>query len=93
MTTNLLGRTGLGNGQADAQNSIGTELSLVGGVIKLDQEVVDLGLVLDVQTLLDQGRSDDLVHILHSLENSLAAPFGLVAIAELASLMLSWSRH
>ncbi len=87
--TDLLSCAGLGNGQAGTQDSVGTKRSLVGAAIQLDQKLVNLGLVLDVQVLLEQGRADDLVDVLHSLQDTLATPLGLVAIAKLAGLMLS----
>lgn len=88
----LLGGARLGNGQADTEDGIGTELGLVGSAIQVNQELVDLGLVLDVDVLLDDRRGDDLVDVLDSLENALATPLGLVAVAELASLVLACTR-
>jgi hypothetical protein len=85
----LLGSAGLGNGQAHTEDGVGTELGLVGGAIEVNQELVDLGLVLDVDVLLDDGGRDDLVDVLDGLEDALAAPLGLVAVAELASLVLA----
>jgi hypothetical protein len=85
----LLGSAGLGNGQAHTKDGVGTKLGLVGGAIEVDQELVNLGLVLDIDVLLDDGGADDLVDILDGLEDALAAPLGLVAVAELASLVLA----
>jgi hypothetical protein len=85
----LLSSTGLGNGQADTENGVGTKLGLVGGSIEVDQELVNLGLVLDIDVLLDESRGDDLVDILDSLEDTLATPLGLVTVTELASLVLT----
>jgi hypothetical protein len=86
----LLGGTGLGNSQADTEDGVGTELGLVRSSVELNQELVDLGLVNDIDVGLDKGRSDDLVDVLDSLENTLAAPLGLVTITELASLVLAY---
>jgi hypothetical protein len=88
--THLLSGASFGNSQTAAQNSVGTVLGLVRSAIQLDQEVVDLGLVLDIEARLDQGRSKNLVHILDSRENALSTPLGLVTIAKLTGLMLSW---
>jgi hypothetical protein len=85
----LLGSAGLGNGQAHTKNGVGTKLGLVGGTIEVDQELVDLGLVLDVNVLLDDRGSNDLVDVLDGLEDALAGPLGLVTVAELASLVLA----
>lgn len=88
-TNYLLSSTGLGNGQRDTEDGVGTELALVGGAVKAIEELVDLGLVLDVNALLDQSRADDGVDILDGLGDALAAPLGLVAVAKLNSLVLA----
>lgn len=85
----LLGSTSLSNSQTDTEDGVGTELGLVGGAIELVKESVDLGLVLDIKVLLDQSRGNDSVDVLDGLGNALATPLGLVAISELASLVLS----
>lgn len=89
----LLGSAGLGNSQADTKNSVGTELGLVGGAIEVNQELVNLGLVGDINVLLDEGGADGLVDILDSLKDALATPLGLVTITELASLVLACFRE
>lgn len=86
----LLSGTGLGNSQGDTKDGVGAELGLVGGAIQLDQEVVDGGLVLDVQAGLDQLGGDDCVDVLDGLQYTLAGPLGLVTITELAGLVLTW---
>ena len=89
----LLGGTSLGDGEADTEDGIGTEVGLVGGSVELDEELVDLGLVLDVDVLLDQGGGDDLIDVLDGLEDTLAEPLGLVTVTELASFVLAcWLR-
>ena len=85
----LLSSTGLGDSQADAEDGIGTELGLVGGSVEVNQELVDLGLVLDINVLLDQSGANDLVDVLDGLEDALAVPLGLVTVTELASLVLA----
>ena len=87
----LLGGTSLGDGQADTEDGIGTEAGLVGGSVELNEELVDLGLVLDVDILLDQSRGDDLIDVLDGLEDTLAEPLGLVTVTELASFVLACS--
>jgi len=88
----FLSSAGLGNGQADSEDGVGAKLGLVGGSVEVDQELVDLGLVLDVDALLDDRGSDDIVDVGNSLENTLASPLGLVTVAELTSLVLTcWS--
>lgn len=87
--TYLLSSTGLGNSQTDAENGVGTEVGLVGGSVKVNQELVDLGLVLDINVLLDESRADLGVDVLDGLEDTLATPLGLVTITELASLVLA----
>lgn len=86
----LLGSASLGDGQAHTEDGVGTKLGLVGGAIEVIEELVDLGLVLDIDVLLDDRGSDDRVDVLDSLQDTLASPLGLVAIAELASLVLAY---
>lgn len=85
----LLGSGSLGNSQRDAEDGIGAQLTLVRGAVELVQELVDLWLVLDVEVGLDEGGADDLVDIGHGLGDTLSEPLGLVAIAELDSLVLT----
>lgn len=86
----LLSGTGLGNSQADTEDGVGTELALVGGAVKAVQELVDLGLVLDIKVLLEQGGANDGVDVLNGLGDTLATPLGLVAISKLNSLVLAY---
>jgi hypothetical protein len=90
MSSYLLSSTGLGNSQTDTEDGIGTKLGLVGGAIEAVKELVDCGLVLDVEVLLDQSGGNDGVDVLDSLGDALATPLGLVAISELASFVLSY---
>jgi hypothetical protein len=83
----LLGSGGLSDGHGDTEDGVGTELGLVGGTIKLDHEVVNGALVLDIEVLLDEGGTEGLVDVSDSLGDTLAAPLGLVAITELAGLV------
>jgi hypothetical protein len=83
----LLGSGSLGNGHGDTEDGVGAELGLVLGAIELVQEGIDSGLVLDVESLLDQSRGNLLVDVGDSLGDTLASPLGLVAIAELAGLV------
>ena len=72
--TNLLSSGGLRDSERNTQDGIGTKLSLVGGAVEGSQEVVDGGLVLDVEVLFDQSRGDDLVDILDGLEDTFSSP-------------------
>jgi len=87
----LLSSCGFGNSQTDTEDSIGTEGSLVWGSIKLDQELINLGLVLDINVLLDESRANDVVNVGDSLGNTLSSPLGAVSITELNSLVLTYS--
>lgn len=89
--TNLLSSSGLCNGQRNTQDGVGTQLALVWSAIEAVQERVDSSLVLDIEVLLDHGRRNDLVDVVDSLEHTLSTPLGLVAIAELNSLVLAYS--
>jgi hypothetical protein len=85
----LLSSTSLGNSQTDTENSVGTKLGLVVSAIKLVEELVDLGLVLDIKALLDQSRTNGLVDIGDGLGDTLATPLVLLTVTELASLVLA----
>lgn len=86
----LLSGTGLSNGEGDTEDGVGTKLSLVCGSIELDEEVINGLLVLDIDVLLDESWTDDLVDVLNSLKDTLSTPLGLVSVTELASLVLSY---
>ena len=66
----LLSSSGLCNGHGNTKDSIGAKLGLVCGAIELVQKSVDLCLVLDIDTSLDELRSDDVVDIGDSLGNT-----------------------
>ena len=66
----FLGGTGLGDCQTDTENSIGPKVGLVRGAVKLDQELVHFGLVLDINVLLDNGRSNNVVDVCDSLQDT-----------------------
>ena len=66
----LLSSTSLGDSQADTQDGVGTQVVLVGGAIELVEELVDLGLVLDIQVLLDDGRANLVVDIGDGLQDT-----------------------
>jgi hypothetical protein len=55
--------------------------------IELVEEVVHGGLILDVDTLLDESWSNNVVDVGDGLGNTLAAPLGFVSVAELAGLV------
>ena len=76
---------GLGDGQADAEDGIGTQAALVLGAVQLDHGEVDIALVLGIDA--DQFLADVLVHRVHRLQHALAQIACLVAIAQLHSLM------
>jgi hypothetical protein len=87
--THLLSGSSLRNSQRDTEDGIGTELALVWSSIKLDQKLVDLWLILDIDVLLDESGTDDLVDIGNSLENTLSSPLGLITITEFDCLVLA----
>lgn len=64
----LLSSTGLGNGQTDTEDGVGTKFRLVLGSVEFDQEVIDLGLVLDVDIFLDDGGTNDFIDILDGVQ-------------------------
>lgn len=66
----LLSGSSLGNGQRDTEDGVGTELALVGGSIELVQELVNLGLVLNIDVLLDEGGANNVVDVLDGVEDT-----------------------
>src|ERR1700730_11271180 len=63
----LLSGSRLRNCQRHTEDSIGTELSLVWSSIKLDQELINFWLILDIDVLLDESGTNDLVDVGNSL--------------------------
>jgi hypothetical protein len=66
----LLSGGSLGDGQGDTEDGVGTKVTLVGGSIELVQELVNLGLFLDIDVLLDDGGANGLVDVLDGLEDT-----------------------
>lgn len=66
----LLSGSSLGNSQGDTEDGVGTQVTLVGGAVELVEELVNLGLVLDIDALLDESRANGLVDVLHGLEDT-----------------------
>jgi hypothetical protein len=87
--TYLLCSCSLCNGKTDTQNCVGTELCLVWSSIKLDEELINLGLVLDIDVLLDDGGTNHVIYIGNSFCDTLSTPFALISITELAGFMLT----
>lgn len=67
----LFGGGGLCNSNRDTEDSVCTKISLVGCVVEFDEEIVNVLLRRDVQTRLDQLRSDDVVDVGNSLAYAL----------------------
>lgn len=66
----LLSSTSLGNGQADTEDGVGTKVLLVGSSVELVKERVNLGLLLNIDVLLDDGRGDDFVDVLNGSQDT-----------------------
>lgn len=73
----LLGGTSLGNGQGDTKDGVGTKVALVGSAVELDEELVNLGLVLDIDVLLDESGANGLVDVLDSLQDTCDQTIGV----------------
>lgn len=82
----LVGGTGLSDSHGDTEDGVGAELALVGGAVKLDEEVIDLLLRGDGELGLDEGGADDLVDVLDGLGHALANVV-LAAVTELNGLV------
>jgi hypothetical protein len=85
----LLSSCCLRNSQRDTEDSIGTKFSLVWSSIKLDQELINLWLILNIDVLLDEGRTNNVVDVGNSLEDTLSGPLCLITIAEFDCLVLA----
>jgi hypothetical protein len=66
----LLTSSGLGNGEGNTKDGVGTELTLVGGTIKLDEEVINGLLFSDIDLGVDQSGSNDSVDVVNGLEDT-----------------------
>ena len=60
----------MGNSHGDTEDGVGTELSLVVGSVKLDEEVIDLLLGGDGDLGVDQSGGNDAVDVVNGLENT-----------------------
>ncbi len=66
----LLSSTSFGNGQTDTEDGVGTKVLLVGSTVELVEERVNLGLLLHIDVLLDDGRGDDFVDVLNGSQDT-----------------------
>lgn len=80
----------LGDSQRDTQNGVGSELGFVRGAVELNQELIDLGLLSNVEVLCNHGWANGLVNVLDGLENTLASPLGFITVTELYGFMLTY---
>ena len=65
-----------GDGNANAQDGIGSEFTLVRGTIKLDKEVIDVLLGGDLEARLNQLGGNDVVNIGNGLRDACAGVTG-----------------
>jgi hypothetical protein len=72
----LLNSSSLGDGNTDAENGVGSELTLVRGTVELDEEVIDVLLGGDLKARLDQLRGNNVVDIGDGLRNTCAGVNG-----------------
>lgn len=70
----LLSGGSLGHGHGNTEDGVGSELTLVGGSIELDEEFVDGLLVGDWQAGLDEFGTEDLVDVLDGLGDTCKPP-------------------
>ena len=73
----LLGGSSLGNSQGDTEDGVGTKVALVGSAVELVEELVNLGLVLDIDVLLDESGANGLVNVLDSLQDTCDRTIGV----------------
>lgn len=79
------GRSCLGHCQGHAEDGVGTHLLLVGGAVNRHHELVDLLLVNLTQA--NELGTEDLVDIVHCLQDALAEVPGLVLVPQLMRLV------
>ena len=77
----LLSGGGLGHSHGDTEDGIGAELSLVLGSVKLVQEGIDGGLVLDVEVLLDERGCDLVVDVGNGLGDTWESVYQLLLLS------------
>jgi hypothetical protein len=63
----LVSSGGLRDSHGDTEDGVSTELALVVGTVKLDEEVINLLLGGDGELGVDQSRGNDLVDVLDGL--------------------------
>ena len=68
--THFLASAGLGNGNRDTKDGVGTEITLVRCTVKLDEEVINILLLGDFEAGRDKLRGDNLVDVCNSLRNT-----------------------
>ena len=76
---------GLGAGQGGPQNGVGAQAALVGGAVQRNQELVDGGLIQDVQA--DESLGNVFVYMLHCLGHAFAQIASGVAVPQLTGLI------
>lgn len=69
-STDLLSSSSLGDSHAHTKDGVCTKLGLVLSAIELVEELVNLGLVLDIKALLHERRGDDIVNVADGLGNT-----------------------
>jgi hypothetical protein len=81
------GCCGVGNGQGDAEDGVGAQLSLVGSAVQVDHGLVDAALVSGVKA--GQGRCDLVDDGVNGLLDTLAEVAALVAVAQFNGFVLA----
>lgn len=66
----LLGGSSLSDRDGDTEDGVRAELALVGGAVKLDEEVIDLLLRSDRETSLDELGGNDVIDVRDGLRNT-----------------------
>ena len=59
----LLNSSSLSDSNTDAEDGVGSELTLVRGTVELDKEIIDILLSGDLKARLDQLRANNVVDI------------------------------
>ena len=72
-----VGSGGLGDGERDAKNSVGTELFFVVGSVEVQENLVHGSLVGEIEVLADESSGDWAVDVGDGIGNTLAVVFAL----------------
>ena len=75
--------------QTHTKDGIGSQIGLIGAVVKFVEESIYCSLILDIKTLLDEGGANYIIDIFHGFVDSFALPVRLIPITQFMRFMLT----